>query len=530
MIIDGRTADASIPLDYDVLIVGAGPAGVTIAHELGSTGLRVAVLEGGGEEFDADTQELYEGEVTGLEEVDLTAIRLRMLGGTSNHWGGNCLPLDPIDFARSPASGLTGWPFPREELMGFYPRAHDYLTLGAFEYDTYAPEGVSADDLLLADNDTVENSVLRLSSHPPTNFGEKYRSFLAASETVHLWLWTNLVALDISPEGVAEGVRTATLSGGERTFTARQVVLACGAVENARQLLLANARNGTSFGDAGDLIGACYMDHPTGGSAFLWPGEPLQEKANWSRELYAVDGTELRYVWRLNEAVMEREGVSNAQFYLIPYSSDEALRQQKRDAGRGMQGLKSLAKWTLGRTGRNFSLSQSYCNFITNADAMVADAVFRKGSVDRVLLKYEAEQLPDRASRVTLTEAADTFGLALPALNWSPGEDDKQSIIRTTEIIGQAVGAADLGRLEFEEGAKERYWNMTTSWHQLGTTRMAEGPTDGVVDPDCLLHGTRNLYVAGGSVMPTSGRANPTLTITALAIRLADHLKAELEA
>jgi choline dehydrogenase-like flavoprotein len=527
MIIDGRSADAPASLDYDVLIVGSGPAGVTLAHELGGTGLRIAVVEGGGEAFESENQELYDGAVSGLEEVDLTAIRLRMLGGTSNHWGGRCLPLDPIDFARRPPGGMTGWPFSREALDPFYARAHDYLEIGAYEYGVSIPQGVTENDLLLAGDDTVENAVLRFSTNPPTNFGESYRAFLAGSDEVHLWLWTNLVGLDISPEGTVEAVRTRTLSGEERSFTAGAVVLACGAVENARQMLLANAANGSSFGAAGDLIGACYMDHPTGGSAFLWPREPLPRKANWSEDLTAPDGTAVGYVWRLHDAVLEREGLLNAQFYLIPYSSDTAARQRERDANSGMQGLKSLAKWTLGREGRNFSLGRSYCNFIQNADALVAQTVFPRGSVDRVLLKYETEQQPSRDSRVRLTEATDTLGLALPELHWSPTEDDKRSLVRTTELIGQAVGAADLGRLEFEEGVEERYWNFTTSWHQLGTTRMAEGPSDGVVDPDCRVHGTRNLYMAGGSVMPTAGRANPTLTITALAIRLADHIKSE---
>lgn len=227
---------------------------------------------------------------------------------------------------------------------------------------------------------------------------------------------------------------------------------------------------------------------------------------------------------------MEREDLANAQFYLIPFSSDTAARQRDQDARTGLRGLKSIAKWGLGRESIGFSLSESYCEFITNADAMVAEAILPdRGTVDRVLLKYEAEQQPDRGNRVTLMNETDALGLPRPELHWSPSDDDKQSIIRTAALIGQAVGAADLGRLELEEGSEARYWNMVTSWHQLGTTRMAAGPSDGVVDTDCRVHGTTNLYVAGGSVMPTAGRANPTLTIVALAVRLADHLKAGKE-
>lgn len=528
MKIDGRTPSANPSPKYDVLIVGGGPAGITLAREMIPSGLTIALLEGGGEDFDADSQSLFVGDVTGLKEVDLSAIRLRMLGGASNHWGGFCLPLDPIDFSRPPLGGLSGWPFPREALADGYSRAHRYLKLGEFAYDLDVMN--AGPDPLLGADETIETSVLRLSANPPTNFAVSYLPSLESSENVHVWLWTNVVDIEVAVDGRATGVKTRTLSGVEHVFTARVIVLACGAVENARQLLLMNTNHGSLYGNAGGMLGRCYMDHLSGGAAFIWAKSPFSEKAEWASDTTASDGTPVRLVWRLKEELLELENLCNAHFYLVPFPTDSIDRERLRDSARGMAGLRSIVKWAAGRGERDFVLSDSYCRFITNADAMIDAAIAPQGTIDRLLLRYESEQRPDVRNAVTLLQATDRLGMPLPSLNWSPTNEDRQSLIRTVELIGAAVGAADIGRIEIERGSEERYWNMTTAWHQMGTTRMSINPRDGVVDPTCRVHGTKNLYVAGGSVMPTGGRANPTLTIAALAIRLADHLRSEMGA
>ncbi|MEJ6396203.1 GMC family oxidoreductase [Gymnodinialimonas sp. 2305UL16-5] len=527
MIIDGRSAEASAPQDYDILIVGAGPVGITLALELSGQGLRIGLLESGDTDFDPDTQMLNDGIVTGHDAVDLAAIRLRFLGGATNHWGGRCVPMDRIDFERAPLGGLTGWPISYDEMWPYYERAHPYFQIGRPEYDPLEIGDVSRDDLMLPDAEILRTVVIRQSD---MQFGPTYEQALADAEDIDLWLWTNVTGLDIDGDGQIRGVTTRTLSGVAREFRARFVVLACGAVENARQLLAYNARAATQLGNEGDLLGRGYMDHPAAGAGFLWLDDPLPPQIYWSLPP-DTDGTTIRFLWSLSEDVLAREGLNNIQFYLIPF--DETRDPRIREANQGWSALRGIAKWMLGDPGRNFQFSEAYCNAITNADVLAADAlgmIDREGATTRLLLKYEVEQRPDRDNRVTLSDERDALGQFLANLHWSPSDADRDSIIRTTTLIGQAVGAAGLGRVELEDHFDEPYWASNTSWHQMGTTRMSAAPEDGVVDVDGRLWGSENLYLAGGSVMPTGGRANPTMTMVALSIRLADHLKQRMAA
>ena len=122
----------------------------------------------------------------------------------------------------------------------------------------------------------------------------------------------------------------------------------------------------------------------------------------------------------------------------------------------------------------------------------------------------------------------DALGLPRPVLRWEPTRTDIDGIKETVQHIGRICGETGLARVQLEDHDDDPYWGLTTAWHQLGTTRMARSETSGVVDADCRVFGTSNLYMAGGSVMPTPGRANPTLTIVALSLRLADHLASEV--
>jgi choline dehydrogenase-like flavoprotein len=402
--------------------------------------------------------------------------------------------------------------------------------LGRFDYLRDIGQGLEDSDFLL-DGTPVESAPLRL-SRGPLRFGEAYRDDLERSENIDLQLYSNAIGFFLADDDRITGVEVASLDGERRVVEGRAIVLAAGAVENARILMLANASHGRRFGDAGGLLGKCYLDHPTSGAGWITFSQSVSTRAYWRNDLKADDGTLLRYVWRLSEDVLRDEGLVNAHFYLIPMSGDPAAHQRRTEARQADRALRNIAKWAIGRSDDDYRLSEEYCAFITKADSFAAETwtqVVHGERTDRILLKFESEELPSPHNRVSLSDERDTFGRPLPVLHWAPGDTERASMIRTAMLIGRICGQQDLGRLEFEDFDRP-YWGTTTSWHQLGTTRMATSPREGVVDADARVHGTRNLFVASGSVMPTGGRANPTMTIVALTIRLADHLKQEITA
>jgi choline dehydrogenase-like flavoprotein len=149
-------------------------------------------------------------------------------------------------------------------------------------------------------------------------------------------------------------------------------------------------------------------------------------------------------------------------------------------------------------------------------------------------LMTRQEQAPNPDSRVTLSAEKDALGMPRAKLDWRMTELDKRSIRAFYQLLGTEIGRTGMGRVQIRDWLldDDRTWPSSISggWHHMGTTRMHADPRQGVVDVNCRVHGLGNLYVAGSSVYPTAGAANPTLTLVALSLRLSDHLKSTLAA
>lgn len=493
MIIDFRQLEDGAEIASDICIIGAGAAGISLARSLVGSKLRICVLESGGLEFDQEVQSLYRGPTKGVHYVALHAARLRFFGGSTNHWGGWCGPLEEEDFEVRPWVPFSGWPISRQDLEPYYPRAQTLCELGPFRYDTAAWEGETRD---YADfhSDKLTTGLWQLS--PPTRFGTAYRRDLELAGNVSVYLYANVTELEAGGDGGSvQRVLIRTLWGNWGAVRARYYVLACGGIENARLLLLSRRTVPPGLGNQAGMVGRFFMDHPTIlHAAHLQTFRPDRIASHF--EPFSRNGQRALACLRPSVVAQRNRRILNGST-----TFRKAPRSEVRD-----------------------ELSRS-------VSALVASTA---GGQDSEPVWFDVvtrtEQAPDPDSRITLGDDKDALGLNRPALDLRLTELDAETIRTTLTLVAEELGRLGLGRVRLNHRLDAAPYSCpeTLIWscHHMGTTRMSADPKLGVVDSNCRVHTVDNLYVAGSSTFSTSGYMNPTLTIVALALRLGDHLVA----
>lgn len=511
---DARALANNAVVTGDLCIVGAGAAGIPLAMEFAGGPHRVIVLEGGGFDLEAPMQALYQGEIAGRPYYPLEATRLHYFGGTTGHWGGFCAPLDDIDFVPRAWVPHSGWPITRADLDPYYARATPLLDLGATTFDPdYWQRADARRERLPLDHTVVHEKIWQFSA--PTRFGSKYRDVIVNSKHVHLYTHANVVEVECNEAATAvTAVRVRQFDGRELHVTAKHFVLACSTMQNVRLLLASNKQVTKGLGNGHDLVGRYFMEHlemPGGSAAMLRPQ---------SMHFYMFDfgRTNARAELRLSDTQQQALGVLNATvsfepapetgeagstFESMPPDDVEAYRQETRD-----------------------SLTD---NMRSPEGRYDAERVARR---PRFSLVTRQEQAPNAASRVSLSTERDALGVPRARFDWQLTPLDRHSMHRMYMTLGTELGRLGIGRVQLRDWLRtdDDHWPALVSggWHDMGGTRMHRDAKQGVVDANCTVHGIANLHLAGGGVFPTAGSANPTLTIVALALRLADHLRTRL--
>lgn len=504
MHIDARKLDHNTLIEGDICIVGAGAAGISIALDLIDTPYKVILLEGGGFQYDEKVQDLYGGSTSGQKYFPLKSTRLHYFGGTTGHWAGMVSPFDPIDFKERPWIPHSGWPITLEDLEPYYIKTHKYLELEHHQYDLnyWEEQGFDLKTLPL-DQKVVWNKLWQLKG---TRYGEVYRNSITDAKNIHLYTYANAVDIRCNDEvsSVSE-IIVKNYENKTHRVRAKHFIMACGTIQNARLLLASNSQAPNGLGNDNDLVGRYFMEHLEVSCAELWLTNPQPT------EIYMFEPP-VHAELALTEKIQAREKMLNGTSSLIPLSWAKHAKPR-------------METW------QHEDPRISEKNMFTNWRAAAEKSEKEEGAILQAFeLVTRMEQSPNPNSRVTLSKEKDALGVPRAHLHWELNALDKHSVRRLFQILGQEFGASGIGRVklyDFLRDEKDDTFPDSTNggWHHMGTTRMADDPKNGVVDANCRVHGIDNLYIAGASCYATSAAPNPTLTLTALSLRLSDHLK-----
>ena len=522
MLIDGRTIPDGHTVETAICIIGAGAAGIAIALELAGGRIPVVLLESGGFDANPEARSLNQGESTGRSYFPLEAARLRLFGGTTNHWGGWCKPLDDDDLTPKAWVPDSGWPIDGATLAPYYARANGTLRLGPEDFDPSTRERRGRGTRLEMDPDRMRSGTYRMHA---LRMGPVYRKRITEAANITTYLHSNVIELEAHPDGrTIAAVKVGSAAGNRFRVRAGQFVLAVGGIENARVLLASCGVHRTGMGNQHDLVGRYFMEHLELGNA----GEFVSRRPVLDMRFYFPNSSGPVQGFgnlALPEARREEAGILNFGITLRPklprqYDEMRSLR--------AWESLRSLTQEMRSDSTRK-RLGKHLRNVLRDMDRLAARSYGRlAGSriIQHFVVKISSEQAPNRDSRVMLGEERDQYGVPRVRLHWTLGDIDFRTIQTGAELIARELGRAGEGRMRLRTWHDSDWQSaLVGGFHHMGTTRMARDPRRGVVDADCRVHGIANLYIAGSSVFPTGGYANPTLTLVALAVRLADHLR-----
>jgi len=491
---DGQT------LRFGLCIIGAGAAGIAIAREFIGTKVDVILLESGGFELEEKVQDLYAGESIGIDYEHLDAVRLRYFGGTTNHWGGQSFNLDSLDFEERTWVPDSGWPIAYSEFVRYLPRAQQLCRLGdapfSWEYWSVRPDVPQ----FPLDQARFETAVHRF-PNPIPRFGEIYREDINRAQNVRCLLHANVLRLstDASRRTVTHA-EVASFQDRRIRIAADKFILATGGIENCRLLLVSGEQGDSGLGNQHDVVGRYFMEHASYDSGEITLVDPASVPF-LSSPYFESAGYSLRAEFKLRREAQAEEQALNHSAFLLP-----AQRSEEHDRGPIGQ---LVHLWN--------RLENRFVRFLYPPDTFT--------------LRVRVEQAPNPESRVLLAAETDRFGLPRANLMLKFGDLEARTIEILQEQFARELGRAGLGRMRITFEPADDQWQNNVGWgyHHCGGTRMHADPKFGVVNANGRVHGLSNLYVAGSSIFPTAGYTNPTLNLIALALRLAGHVREELD-
>jgi choline dehydrogenase-like flavoprotein len=522
--IDLEIPDLQSTFRSDICVIGGGVAGILLAARLGQNGRHVHLLEAGGLDFEERSQKLYCAEMAGYHHTGAADGRFRTFGGSSTRWGGQLLPYTDDVLHPDSRLGLPSWPLELAELEPYYLLVQQAMGVSTSPF---------SDELLKEFNCELpfksSRVRLRFSKCAPfarRNLSKTLGKECLASKSVTVFTHANILSVDVNANGDAALSVTATnYSGVTYKFVASQFAICTGTIEASRLLLASTAVCPQGVGNCRGQVGRYFHDHVGVQAADIAPedrGRVLRAFAPYVR-----GGTSYR-------AKLEATAELRAERGLLSVAGQFSI-EEPPDSGadlirRVLQGVQQ------GRFNQDL---QRDMLAIPAASAEVAKFVIAAkvrnrryvSKLARVVLDIDVEQRPDCESRIRLAEETDALGMRKAILDWRISEDERETLRSYAQELESLFRENNLATIRWNPQitAEDDSWqdgSRLDTFHMMGGTRMGVNPATSVVDSSLKVHGLGNLYIVSCSVFPTGGSSNPTFTMMALALRLADQLQA----
>lgn len=534
-------------IESDICIIGAGPAGLTLAHEFIGTNFNVSLLESGGLSKNLRTQKLSEGTLSGDLSEPIDQTHIRQVGGTANHWiikmadkryGYRYAPFDEIDFKKREGLPYSGWPIQKTDLDAYYAKALTKCEIGPYQFNAESWNNSNTDALRIDTNKIISDVFM---FGPTKKFTQDFPTDISKASNINLFINATVVELLTSKCGsFIEIAVVKTFTGKIIRFKANQFILATNALQTPRLLLNSRKTHLLGIGNQHDNVGRYYMDHSLVPSGNFYLHDPKTINNFGFYDMRLLRGTSVLGKLKLSKEVMQKQQLRNFAATLFPMPAFKEVE--------ALFGAKYLLEAVVNRKAplefkENISAIYKAKLYLLRIlyeklryDTPIMPGFGRGGwsklannekKYKRIELLAFAEQSPNPNNRITLINEGDELGCKKINLHFKWGEDDITSIKKTQKIFADSLNQTGLGRFELPDDFTVHPNRLLGLHHMMGTCRMSESPKDGVVDKNCKVFGMQNLYIAGSAVFTTGGYANPTLTNLALSLRVADIIKQE---
>lgn len=514
-----------------VCIIGAGIAGLLAAARLARhKHRRVVVLESGTGQPDARIDRLNEiDNPTGNYPVFVEP-RFRGPGGSSAIWSGKLLPLATGDVLPRPHLNLEGWPFGLQEQSAYLREIETLMRVDRGSYEEDASSALDSARLLARNDPDFVVRWPKISAYHQSNLMRILREEIEEKDNLEIWLGATVVQWDHDPAtGRIRSLRAVNHTGKSLTVAAQEYLIAAGALESTRLLLLADRQSNGAITRHSDALGRYFNDHLALHAATLCPRDWTACNLAFSDRSPAHAIRHLHF--ELRPDVQRAHGIGGGYFDIrVDYRDDSALSRIRSMVGSFRQGKAWADPHNLTDVVRDLPTAIRYVQWraIHKQRYWPADSMLR--------IKIWIEQLPHWQNRLYLSDQLDELGAPRLKLDWSATDAEEHAFRVMVEKIEQYWQAhfAPIGSLQWNPIVTADGAHLIDAAedqaHPAGSTRMGTDPRTSVVDPELRAHEIPNVSVASSSVFPSSGSANPTLTIMQLAMRASDFVARRLTA